>query len=66
MRQAIPAIASSATSIAAAGINHRGPMSQSHALAFFFSASFASDAAPARAIAASCSLQSEQREKCKS
>ena len=63
MRQAIPAIASSATSIAAAGINHRGPASQSHVPAAFLSAA---SLPPARAIAASCSRQTAQREKCRS
>jgi hypothetical protein len=65
-RRAIPVIASSAASVAAAGINHRGPVSHTHAPAVFFSATSASPTLLARAIAASCSRQTEQREKCKS
>ena len=65
VRNAIPPITSSATN-AAAGINHRGPTRQSHAPAVFFSATSASPTLLARAIAASCSRQTEQREKCKS
>jgi hypothetical protein len=66
IRNAIPLITRSATSAAAAGINHRDRASQSHPLAVFFSASLAVSAEPTRAIAASCSRQCEQREKCKS
>jgi hypothetical protein len=65
MRRAIPVIASNATSIAAAGINHPDPVSHAHAPAVFPPAA-ASPTPPARAIAASCSRQTEQREKCKS
>src|SRR5271170_2496444 len=66
MRKAIPVIASSATSIAAAGIDQRGPVSHAHAPAVFCPAASASPTPPARAIAASCSRQCEQREKCRS
>jgi hypothetical protein len=66
MRKAIPVIASSATSTADAGINHADPASHAHAPAVFSAAAAASPTPPARAIAASCSRQCEQREKCKS
>jgi hypothetical protein len=66
MRKAIPVMASNATSAAAAGINQPAPVSHAHAPAFFFSAAPVSPTPPARAIAASCSRQCEQREKCKS